>query len=396
MTSESPSEAPHYNGKTLSPASPKPIHIPDSQNIPVLQNQNDPFFNLMSTHVDSSSGPQTMHEIPADPNDLPVAPESTRDSRDMLANGAHTIQSNEATRSSGKSPERLDDGPALPQSPGSQSTESQQRDDHTSYQSHDNQSLNAETQSRPSHVTQSDFTAAPASFISQEKLNALTSDGHQQVSSKSSQEGLTIETGNIQALLDNLIATASSNAPPADPHAISSGVVPAPSASSPSSTQTPISSLPTPAGLPPRPPPQDDPAVHLGYIPGQNLRNYHKASSSASAQSPNIPNITSLQTSQSLSAANSLAPNGMPPPPGARFENQAEPTISSAIEVPPQQQDDVKQRGSPLAVTREGRSNQPAAGNDHVYQDFLRDEASYVAEGTWDRFPAGSRLFVGE
>lgn len=30
------------------------------------------------------------------------------------------------------------------------------------------------------------------------------------------------------------------------------------------------------------------------------------------------------------------------------------------------------------------------------YAQFLHDEAIYVAEGLWDRFPSGSRLFVGK
>lgn len=29
------------------------------------------------------------------------------------------------------------------------------------------------------------------------------------------------------------------------------------------------------------------------------------------------------------------------------------------------------------------------------YDDFLRDERIYVTEAHWDRFPAGSRLFIG-
>jgi hypothetical protein len=29
------------------------------------------------------------------------------------------------------------------------------------------------------------------------------------------------------------------------------------------------------------------------------------------------------------------------------------------------------------------------------YDQFLHDERNYVSEGVWDRFPPGSRLFVG-
>ena len=43
----------------------------------------------------------------------------------------------------------------------------------------------------------------------------------------------------------------------------------------------------------------------------------------------------------------------------------------------------------------ESQQVQSAVDQDSAYQRFLLEEASYVAEGTWDRFPQGSRLFVG-
>jgi hypothetical protein len=30
-----------------------------------------------------------------------------------------------------------------------------------------------------------------------------------------------------------------------------------------------------------------------------------------------------------------------------------------------------------------------------IYDKFLADERMYVSDGLWDRFPAGSRLFIG-
>lgn len=30
------------------------------------------------------------------------------------------------------------------------------------------------------------------------------------------------------------------------------------------------------------------------------------------------------------------------------------------------------------------------------YDQFLHDEEAYTGEGSWDKFPQGSRLFVGE
>lgn len=45
MTPSPPDEALHFRGKTLTPESPRPLHIPEPANIPVLENQMDPVFN---------------------------------------------------------------------------------------------------------------------------------------------------------------------------------------------------------------------------------------------------------------------------------------------------------------------------------------------------------------
>lgn len=55
MTSNSPDEAIHFRGKTLTPESPRPLHIPEPSNIPVLKNQMDPVFNDTSTYEKPST-----------------------------------------------------------------------------------------------------------------------------------------------------------------------------------------------------------------------------------------------------------------------------------------------------------------------------------------------------
>lgn len=52
-------QAPEFHTKTLSPLSPLPVHPPEPSNIPVLQKQIDPFFNMTSTHM---VPPQTHQE----------------------------------------------------------------------------------------------------------------------------------------------------------------------------------------------------------------------------------------------------------------------------------------------------------------------------------------------
>lgn len=55
MTSNPPDEVIHFRGKTLTPESPRPLHIPEPSNIPVLENQMDPVFNDTSTYEMPSS-----------------------------------------------------------------------------------------------------------------------------------------------------------------------------------------------------------------------------------------------------------------------------------------------------------------------------------------------------
>lgn len=65
MTPNSPDEAIHFRGKTLTPESPRPLHIPEPSNIPVLENQMDPVFNDTSTYEKLASNPsEEQHSQP--------------------------------------------------------------------------------------------------------------------------------------------------------------------------------------------------------------------------------------------------------------------------------------------------------------------------------------------
>ena len=220
-----------------------------------------------------------------------------------------------------------------------------------------------------------------------------------EVSVKSPNRDLSLETGNIQTLLDNLIASASSAAPaendttPAAPAPSSSNV---PQVSSPGSAQTPISALPTPAGLPPRPPPQDGPAIHPNYAPGQSIRSYHHPPPPSTASNASAQPQSSYRPPQNYPPANAVAPNGMPPPPTATFQ-QPPPAHQPQVAHDQQHHDEFGRNvDRPDVLSKpEVIQVQNAPDKDRAWEDFLRDEAVYVAEGTWDRFPQGSRLFVG-
>lgn len=51
---------------------------------------------------------------------------------------------------------------------------------------------------------------------------------------------------------------------------------------------------------------------------------------------------------------------------------------------------------SPTGTEENEEDNRPfTAEEEEAYDRFLSDERDYVTQGQWDRFPAGSRLFIG-
>ena len=204
---------------------------------------------------------------------------------------------------------------------------------------------------------------------------------------------------NYQALLDNL-SPSISTAPTLDNITSITTVTPL-VPSSPGSVQIPIATLPIPAGLPPRPPPQEKPAIHPNYTPGEDIRTYHNPP----AQNPSGPASYSTQSKnpsrplQGYNPNNSIAPNGMPPPPIATFQqplSKANQPQGSPQDQTNRQKENLGRNGGRASVSQDGEDEGPRRPEvEKVYEEFLREEAVYVAEGTWDRFPQGSRLFVG-
>ena len=406
MPHSPPPEAPHYNGNTLSPASPRPIHIPEAQNIPVLQNQIDPVFNLVATHMEGPKEAQGPAQI-IQPADLSGSTyQDTSGGSDPLAQlkgqtGGHAI--NEMS-SNGSIHERADQNLSTNHPNTDHTFTSRGAPDFPSTPAQSNMMSFTHNQSRDQPTTASTqlASASPPNSTddpSSHQMNptAIGAQAPPPVPTRSPNKDLSVDTGNIQALLDNLIASASSTTQ-AEHDSVSapthtSSVVP--QASSPNSVQTPISALPTPAGLPPRPPPQDEPAIHPNYTPGQSIRSYHNPPPPATASNSSAQSHSSYRPSQNYIPSNTAASNGMPPPPPASF--QQSPSQQSTSPQEQQQRDEFGRTvGRPdLPMQNDSSQSQVGPDRDRAYEDFLRDEAIYVAEGTWDRFPQGSRLFVG-
>jgi hypothetical protein len=174
--------------------------------------------------------------------------------------------------------------------------------------------------------------------------------------------------GNIDyaALLANLSGVIAGATPTG-----SSNATPAPS-QAPGAVLSPTQALPSNPSLPPKPPAQEKPNIHPNYTPGDDLRNYHphtQKDGAASLPTSTLPNIST---------------NGLPPPPHS-YQNPASAMPGSAVSQP-------SQRGQ-TPPNDEDAPFDPQT--QQLFDQFIQFERQNVHDGQWDKFPVGSRLFVG-
>ncbi|RKF81058.1 putative RNA-binding protein C3H8.09c [Golovinomyces cichoracearum] len=89
--------------------------------------------------------------------------------------------------------------------------------------------------------------------------------------------------------------------------------------------------------------------------------------------------------------------SGLPPPPTASFRGQLSSVNSTSLtpnvpvnRLPMQELSNLPDQGE-----ADDSKSKWAPEVQKMYDDFLEDERRYVTEGLWDRFPMGSRLFIG-
>ena len=419
-------ELPHFPGKTLIPESPVPVHIPEPNNIPVLQNQIDQHFNLMSTHMakrPASHGPgilgfdETHHHhhqssslpqvaVPAESN----LSNSSEKMKGRFDKSRETEVDNdfatnfEGNMSNGQEPDALSNHLNSVTQP---SIINGVFEDLSIPTPQKLTPISLTQNLKPIADTLQAATGQPEQtqdeLVSQEPSSTVSKDpGEPTFHTQSPGSGVNDEGVNYQALLDN-ISPSTSTAPTAENLSSISAAAHSSIAniSTPSSTQNPIATLPIPAGLPPRPPPQEKPAIHPNYVPGEDIRSYHRPT----AQNGNVPPSIASQPSNSYRPPqgypyhNSVAPNGLPPPPLATFQqsmSQPSQAQSNSQTLEGHHGDEHERktgRSGPQYVIEDERPRRPEV--ERLYDEFIREEAVYVSEGTWDRFPQGSRLFVG-
>jgi hypothetical protein len=234
-------------------------------------------------------------------------------------------------------------------------------------------------------------SASTAGSTEQDNVQPSKTNGSERTSLPSSQV-------NYQALLDNLIQPNSSPFPTANSTSSVQEAEKTPTNQTAlNSTNSPSSNLLVNATLPPRPPPsekiaddtsQDDPrSLHL-QIAGSSAIN---ASNTYSTQPFRAPPGFSAPVVAAGAPGTSSAASGLPPPPGATFQQPAQ-QIPSTANV--QQRVDAIDR--PASLSRDQDEAPWGPETQKLYDQFLQDERVYVAEAQWEKFPADSRLFVGE
>ena len=425
FSSPPPPEATHFNGTALSPASPVPIHIPEPSNIPVLQNQIDPVFNLMSTHMEQPIAPSSMMTETRTVHDhapsvtLPATSWTEADNK--LANNADIQVDRESEEEESSDYDMVDED---------ELEDMNEKQDSNTLHNHSSSSvvhsiavneippLHTQTQSAPSV---SDLSQRPLEDCFQSitprepsqdapEPRSPTTTAHENAEKRDidmpeSDTDVTNGGVNYDALLDNL-SPSTATAPIAESTVSITTAAPtdASTAAKPSSAETPIAAIPLPAGLPPRPPPQEKPAIHPNYTPGEDIRSYHyPQTQSSTAHKPyNSQSNNSYRPSQSFPLpvpGNAVGANGLPPPPLATFQQPPSKDVQSQRSPPHPQnraRDGQGRNGEKSAADQEEDEVPWTPEIEKRYAEFLIDEAVYVTEGLWDRFPPGSRLFVGE
>lgn len=380
----SPPASPEYTSpsKVLSPVSPKPLYYPPPAKIPVLEKQIDPVFNQTAVHM-SSTGTE-----PAGSGAV-----SMQSREEPIESAAEELGQGEQDGSTQDNEIEMEDTDTQETTKDSET----QNVSATSAQALPSEPLETQSISQASidpslQTTQTDDIAEPSTetIVTSQSLDIPQSNQPPALSEDASVSQPAAEGGiDYQKLLDSLssvpqvpqsqdIATSLPSQPPAP------GTVEATAAA---------------AGLPPRPPPQAQPAIHPNYTQSDDIRNYHPH-----AQNPATiekqANGNGVQPYSGPSYAPGTAPsasNGLPPPPLASFQA-----------APPDQIPSPRTQAFQRSILKSERERKLAAGEiltdnekpwtadtQRLYEAFLDEERQFVQEGNWEQFPYGSRLFVG-
>jgi nuclear polyadenylated RNA-binding protein 3 len=390
-------EPPEFHSKIHSPVSPTPLHPPEPSNIPVLQNQIDPIFNMTSTHIDPPAPAVT---APAgssmDPVASPVVVDSPADSSFSDAYKDEGDGKDKGQNASANQDEVSDDYAMTFDTDGEEHSDSQDLSRENIQQLSDlpDRALTINTFSNgsdaipaQSHPIPSNMGAAEATATNPSDPTAPQTGTEPTMPSSNTYGEIASGEIDIQQLLDNITANAEKKEP--------GSAINTPTSANPLNASTPKagSSLPPHASLPPRP-----------QVPSSNynddMSKYHAATTNfPQAQNSYKPGVNVPLVAAGAPGTYSDPRNGLPPPPTASFR---QPPPSTGSPISPGAYPQVARLGGPDRTSRSEPSED--MGDPDIrwpleiqkkFDQFLVEERGYVTDGQWDKFPVGSRLFIG-
>lgn len=362
MNETTPQSPEQIRGETLTPVSPKPIHYPSPSNIPFLGASVDPNFNDTVTETmqeQSEPLPSTaQHTIPIiPPPDATMLDAASIPEDDQIAPVAEAESIPELSNEQDALEQQMDMAAAV--EPAHNTASSDPAD------------ALPTTESIALEPAQDSVAVDTLPTPAVEPIDVAATEPAQLLSPTSADTSIL-----AQKLIDtpnpdyaSLLAKLSHVMPGATP-AGSSTTNPA-SAQPPSAVASqPSSALPTNPNLPPKPPAQEKPSNLPHFPPGSDPRNYHPHNDSgASVPTSTLPNLNT---------------NGLPPPSHA-YQHPHSATAQAATSA-------VGQYSSAAQDDEDAPFDPPIQA---LYDQFIQFERQNVHDGQWDKFPMGSRLFVG-
>ncbi|KAM5438523.1 nuclear polyadenylated RNA-binding protein 3 [Microsporum ferrugineum] len=432
MASEPPEEALHFRGKTLTPESPRPLHIAEPSNIPLLQNQMD------ATYHDTSS----LESIPdvKEPTLNPaLVGQGVQPADGQLANHAYSLLQGELGQMSSTGADITGSFPGSNTKTGGILSENESI--FTSATSRDevltsslsssvpdpdpdpNPDLNPDTAPHLARIAATEEDNTTAQPVSNHLLRrpdaldvyqaapgpSLASYDYQQpeacaqpatagysiataahnagdINSDISQSSLLNAAVSYQSLLDSNVPSSyitSTSTAATTSSAVHPAAEPINQPTHNTLGDVPMSNLSVSylSALPPRPPAHESETIQPSQEKG------HDASSKEISQNDK-------SNSKPQSGYPPAVDPDIPAPPSNPETLQQTPLKSHSRKVSGSSRkrdsyDEYIEKNDPQDDTPWGPEIQKK------YDDFLRDERVYVTEAHWDRFPAGSRLFIG-
>lgn len=325
----------------LSPVSPHPVHVAEPSDIPVLMNQMDPVFNSTDVHTSHPAVnglglgglPYSLGSSLSWMEQQPQSQHLSMSSASATDNTNDSIPSSSSSSSSSLTADVLHN--ALPSAIANFGNGNVPDTSGTNGVMMNTSLVTAESTSASPPKTHS--YSLPSNIPNNVDLQAL----------------LTKLSPSVQQPVSSQIAQASSAAIAATTVA---ALVPA-HASSPSQARVP--SLPQPPMQAPVP----------SQPPAQNHQTTHPL--------PQPPATSAVNGAPGHTGHPAGYPASLPPPPNFNQHRQQVPASPTGTE-------DNEEDNRPFTIEEE-----------EAYERFLSDERDYVTQGQWDRFPAGSRLFIG-